>query len=192
MTDRPGFTPETVLRGMSLRRRISLVLVGLAGGCGAGLLLLLWLTEPDPLPLRTRLAFGALVVVGASWSAYAIVTLARLPMFAADRVIAGWLALTFTTATTAVSVAVTVARPGPLPLAATLSALSTVVVAALLLRRARAHRKRLQARADFLSEPSQWPHRQGDDAGGLEDHPRPEEVRPTSGKSGTSPPTTPA
>ncbi|WP_433833088.1 hypothetical protein ACQP2E_17900 [Actinoplanes sp. CA-015351] len=192
MTDRPGFTPETVLRGMSLRRRISLVLVGLAGGCGAVLLLLLWLTEPGPLPLRTRLAFGALVIVGASWSAYAIATLARLPMFAADRVIAGWLALTFTTLTTAVSAAVAIARPGPLPLAATLSALITVGVAALILRRARAQRKRLQARADLLAEPSQWPDHRHYHAGGPANRPRQDEVRPTSDRSGTSPPTGPA
>ncbi|MEU8242682.1 hypothetical protein AB0C07_30880 [Actinoplanes missouriensis] len=146
MTDRPGFSPEAVLRGLSLRRRIALVLVGLAGGCGAALLLLLWLTEPGPLPLRTRLAFGGLVVVGVSWAAYAIGTLTRMPMFAADRVIAAWLALIFTTGTAAASLAVAIARPGPVAVAATATALLTVSAAAALLRRARAHRAALRDR----------------------------------------------
>ncbi|MEU4563092.1 hypothetical protein AB0F72_32315 [Actinoplanes sp. NPDC023936] len=146
MTERPGFPPEAVLRGLSLRRRILLALAGLAGGCGAALLLLLWLTEPDPLPLRTRVAFGGLVAVGVSWAAYAAGTLARMPLFAADRVIAAWLALIFTTATTAASLAVAITRPSPAAGAATVIALGTVLAAGTLLRRARRRRAALLAR----------------------------------------------
>ncbi|BBH69530.1 hypothetical protein ACTI_62150 [Actinoplanes sp. OR16] len=143
MTDTPGFTPETVLRGMSLRRRVGLVLVALAGGCGAALLTLLALTEPEPLPLRTKAAFGALAVMSSCWSAYAAWCLRRMPLFAADRVIAGWLALIFTTVTAIAVLAVAVTRPGPVPLTALATALLSVAVAGWLLHRATARRKAL-------------------------------------------------
>jgi hypothetical protein len=148
VTEEPGFTPATVLRGMSLRRRVSLVLVGLAGGCGAALLLLLWLTEPDPLPVRTRAAFGALAVIGASWAGYAIWALTRMPLFAADRVIAGRLALLFTALTTAVTLYVAVSRPGPLTLAALVTAATTVLAAAVVLRRSLVRKKALESLRD--------------------------------------------
>ena len=56
----------------------------------------LWLTEPA-LPLRTHLAFGAMSAIGLSWLALASWTLAtRRILFARDRVIAGRMAVTFT------------------------------------------------------------------------------------------------
>ncbi|MEU4689404.1 hypothetical protein [Actinoplanes sp. NPDC023714] len=151
MTGSPGFTPDTVLRGMSLRRRVGLVLLGLAGGCGAGLLLLLWLTEPDPLPLRTRAAFAVLTAMSTCWAAYALWALIRMPLFAADRVIAGGLALVFTSLTAVVTLIVAVSRPGAVALAALTTALLTVVAAASVLRRALVRRKALLER---LSDPA--------------------------------------
>jgi hypothetical protein len=56
----------------------------------------LWLTETF-LPLRAQLAFGVMCLIGGSWSALAIWALSRRrPLFARDRVIAGGMAVTFT------------------------------------------------------------------------------------------------
>ena len=56
----------------------------------------LWLTEPS-LPLRTRLAFAVLVTIGMLWTAYAVWVLGnRQVLFARHRIIAGWMAVSFT------------------------------------------------------------------------------------------------
>jgi hypothetical protein len=56
----------------------------------------LWLTEPS-LPRRTQVAFGVLTLIGLSWIALATWVLsARRPLFARDRVIAGRMAVAFT------------------------------------------------------------------------------------------------
>jgi hypothetical protein len=56
----------------------------------------LWLTEPA-LPARTQLAFGLMSIIGVSWVVLASWALtARRPLFARDRVIAGRMAVAFT------------------------------------------------------------------------------------------------
>jgi len=56
----------------------------------------LWLTEPS-LPLRTHIAFGAIVAIGLAWSGFAWWVLAnRRVMLANQRVIATRMALGFT------------------------------------------------------------------------------------------------
>jgi hypothetical protein len=56
----------------------------------------LWATEPS-LPVRTHMAFGAMCLIGVSWVALAVWVLrARRPLYARDRVIAGGMAVTFT------------------------------------------------------------------------------------------------
>ncbi|WP_144126281.1 hypothetical protein [Catellatospora sichuanensis] len=78
---------------LSLRRRVATTVALLGGLLGAAFVGLLWLSEPV-LPLRTQLAFGALVLVGLGWAGYGSWVLSRrTPLFALDRVIAGWLAL---------------------------------------------------------------------------------------------------
>ncbi|WP_192579629.1 hypothetical protein [Micromonospora sp. AMSO31t] len=62
-----------------------------AGLAGSALLSLLWATEPN-LPARTRVAFAVLVAIGLCWATFGgwAVT-RRTPLFARDRVVAGWL-----------------------------------------------------------------------------------------------------
>jgi hypothetical protein len=56
----------------------------------------LWLTETF-LPLRAQLAFGVMCVIGVSWATLALWALSRRrPLFARDRVIAGGMAVAFT------------------------------------------------------------------------------------------------
>ena len=90
-------TPDDILtsldRTLSLRRRIGYVLLALAGLGGAGLIGLLWATEPG-LPPRTAVAFAVLVAIGLSWAAFGAWALTRrVPLYARDRVVAGWIAL---------------------------------------------------------------------------------------------------
>src|ERR671916_3074746 len=99
MTEQPGYTPDRILRGLSLPRRISYVVAGLCGLLGAAMLAMLWATEPARLPARTQLAFGALILVGLAWAAFAAWALARRPLFAMDRLVAAALAVGFSTLT---------------------------------------------------------------------------------------------
>jgi hypothetical protein len=56
----------------------------------------LGLTEPD-LPHRAGVAFAVLAAIGAGWTGYATWVLTqRRVLFARQRVVAGWLAMTFT------------------------------------------------------------------------------------------------
>jgi len=97
----------------------------------------LWLTEPD-LPLRTRAAFGVLTMIGASWSGYAAWVLTqRRVLFAWQRVVAGWLALTFTSVFTIGAFGIGIAANAPAGFAAGALGLVLVTAAALLLLRAR-------------------------------------------------------
>ncbi|MGY0002926.1 hypothetical protein [Micromonospora sp. I033] len=88
-------TPEEVLARLdarlSLRRRAGYLILAFAGLTGSALLSLLWATEPN-LPARTKVAFAVLVAIGLCWAAFSgwAVT-RRTPLFARDRVIAGWL-----------------------------------------------------------------------------------------------------
>lgn len=56
----------------------------------------LGLTEPD-LPPRAAIAFAVLAAIGTGWTGYAIWVLTqRRVLYARQRVVAGWLAVTFT------------------------------------------------------------------------------------------------
>lgn len=97
---------------LSLRRRVLTVVALLGGLLGAALVGLLWLTEPA-LPVRTQLAFGALVLMGLGWGGYGVWVLTRrTPLFALDRVIAGWLGLAATVLLAALTGLVAVTRGG--------------------------------------------------------------------------------
>lgn len=83
-------------RELSLPARLGhTALLVVAAGVSA-LTASLWLTEPA-LPLRTHIAFGAVVVIGLAWTGFAWWVLAnRRVMLANQRVIASWMALAFT------------------------------------------------------------------------------------------------
>jgi len=81
---------------LSLHARIGYVALLLAAAGMTVVIASLWLTEPA-LPVRTQWAFGAMVLIGVSWvSLTAWALRARRPLFARDRVIAGSMAVTFT------------------------------------------------------------------------------------------------
>lgn len=130
---------------LSLRRRIATVVALLGGLAMAFVVSLLWATEPG-LPPGTQLAFGAIVVVGLAWVAYGVWVLSRrLPLFALDRVVAGWLALAASGLLAVPVAVVTVLRQRTEPVA--LAAVAVLLVlAGLNLARARTHRAALLRR----------------------------------------------
>lgn len=72
---------------------VALLLVGAAMAVAVGSL---WATEPS-LPLRTHVAFGAMTLIGLAWAAYATwVLTTRRVLLGRHRVVAGWMAVTFT------------------------------------------------------------------------------------------------
>jgi hypothetical protein len=127
-------TPEEVLARLeaplSMRRRVGYVVVALAGLTGSALIALLWATEPG-LPPRTKVAFAVLVTIGLCWTAFGgwAVT-RRAPLFARDRVVAGWLGVGAWVAFTLGASVITVLRhtfePSLLGLVVTLGALAAV------------------------------------------------------------------
>jgi hypothetical protein len=81
---------------LSLKARLGYVALLLASTGMTVVIASLWLTE-TALPLRTQLAFGAMCLIGVSWMALCLWALgARRPLFARDRVIAGRMAVAFT------------------------------------------------------------------------------------------------
>jgi hypothetical protein len=81
---------------LSLKARLGYVGLLLAATGMTVVIGSLWLTEPF-LPLRTQLAFGVMTSIGVSWSAFSIWVLGtRRVLFARDRVIAGRMAIAFT------------------------------------------------------------------------------------------------
>lgn len=153
MIDEPGYTPRQLLRGLSLSRRVGHVLTGLGGLAGAALIGLLWATEPAPLPARTQVAFAVLIAIGLAWAAIGGWALARHPMFAVDRVIAGWLAVTFSTLLAAGMLVLALTRGGGAgALAAAGCGIVGVGVAVTVLVRARTYRRTLLARQRGLED----------------------------------------
>ena len=145
MTEKPGYDAQAVLGKISLRRRITHLVLGLTAAACAAVLVLLWSTEPGPLPARTHAAFAALTAINLTWAGFAGWALRRLPMYARDRVIAGRLAAGFSAATTLAAVALMLARPGLATRLGTVVALLSLATALTVLRRARARRAELLA-----------------------------------------------
>ena len=81
---------------LSVKARFGYVALLLAAAGMTAVIVSLWLTEPA-LVARTHVAFGAMSVIGISWMALALWALmTRRVLFARDRVIAGRMAVTFT------------------------------------------------------------------------------------------------
>ncbi|GIE77087.1 hypothetical protein Aph02nite_30370 [Actinoplanes philippinensis] len=141
MTEEPGYRPEQLIRPVPR----PLVAAGIAGFTGALMIAALWATEPGSLPARTRWGFAGLILIGLCWAALAAWTLWRRPLFAVDRVVAGWLAVVFTSVTTlftAILATPWAAVPG----------LLTTAAAIVVLVRARAHRDQLRSHLAALEE----------------------------------------
>ena len=83
-------------RELSLPARLGHTALLVVAASVSALTASLWLTEPA-LPLRTHIAFGAIVVIGLAWTGFAWWVLAnRRVMLANQRVIASWMAVGFT------------------------------------------------------------------------------------------------
>ena len=88
---------QKLARGeLSVKARLGYVALLLVSSAMTVGLVSLWLTEAF-LPLRTHLAFGAMVLIGTAWAALSIWALTtRRVLFARDRVIAGRMSVAFT------------------------------------------------------------------------------------------------
>ncbi|HEX8629634.1 MAG TPA: hypothetical protein VF755_15820 [Catenuloplanes sp.] len=147
MTEQPGYGPEQLVRELSLPRRVGYVVAGLGGGAGSVIIGWLWATEPVALPVRTQVAFAAMIMVGAAWAGFATWALARHPLFALDRVIAAGLALLFSTVVTVGTTTIALVRGSVAGvLVGGALGLAMIVAAGVLLARARAYRRELHAR----------------------------------------------
>lgn len=120
--------------------RIRAVAAALAGLAGTVFVAALWWSEPGPLPGRTHAAFAVFTVFCLAWAGYGGWTLTRrVPLFATDRVIAGWLAVAASTATAVLVTVVAVQRgSGLLPAVG----VSVVFVGAAVVLVVRAHARR--------------------------------------------------
>jgi hypothetical protein len=151
MTERPGYGPQHIVRGLSLPRRVAHLVAGFGGLTVASAVALLWATEPGVLPGRTRMAFAAVIGIGLTWAGFAGWAVTRRPLFALDRVIAAWLAVTFSTLTTLAMVPIALTRAGtPVVVACGAIGATLTVAAGAMLARARAHRRTLLALRDKL------------------------------------------
>jgi len=110
----------------------------------------LWATEPS-LPTRTHAAFGVLLVIGVSWSIYAIWVLTqRRVLLARQRVIAGRMAVTFSATFTLGAALVGVSTGRSAGFAAAVLGVVMFIVVFALLARARRRFDALAARRAML------------------------------------------
>jgi hypothetical protein len=114
-------------------------------------LLSLWATEAG-LPLRTHIAFGTMVAIGASWTAYAAwVLTTRSVLLARHRIVAAWMAVIFSSAFTLLFAVVGyTGQLGNMPYAAAAVESALVIVAVVMLIRARRRFAALAARRRAL------------------------------------------
>jgi hypothetical protein len=153
MTDEePRLSAEEMIArlepALSPWKRVHGIAALLAGAGGTVFVTALWSSEPGPLPGRTQLAFALFTAFCLGWACYGGWLLARTtPMFATDRVVAGWLALTASVATTAL-VAVVAAQP----VAGLVSGGTFVAVSAALTVRAHVRRAELLRRVRELTD----------------------------------------
>ncbi|MFG1947235.1 hypothetical protein [Nonomuraea sp. NPDC048826] len=115
MTEEPRLSARDLIGrlepALSARVRIRAVTALLAGAAGAVFVSALWWTEPGPLPGHTQAAFALSAVFCLAWACYGGWLLTRrVPLFATDRLVAAYLGLVASLATTGVVTAVAVQR----------------------------------------------------------------------------------
>jgi hypothetical protein len=144
---------EMVRRELSTPKRLGYLLLLMLTLTAACLISTLWITEPAPLPLRTKVAFGLLTFINLAWSGLCgwIVTRRKI-LFAQHRVMAGWMALVFCALFSIIGLVVAAIRMNTTALAV-VGAVGTcqLLLAILVLKRARYRRRQLLARRDELN-----------------------------------------
>ncbi|HEU4779182.1 MAG TPA: hypothetical protein VFS58_04790, partial [Steroidobacteraceae bacterium] len=128
----------------------ALLLVALGQSIAVGSL---WLTEPA-LEAHTRIALGVITLIGVAWAVFAAwVLMARRPLLARDGVIAGRMAVIFTSVFAAGSFAIGIFKGGMAPFAAgTTGSVMLAVAVAMLLRARRKHAALAARRAELERE----------------------------------------
>jgi uncharacterized membrane protein len=110
----------------------------------------LWLTEPQ-LPTRTAAAFAVMTTIGVLWMVYAVLVLIRRPiLLARHQIVAGWMAVTFTTVFLVGTIAAIVMTGAPAAYAASATGALMLIVAIALLVRAQRTFATLAARRAAL------------------------------------------
>jgi hypothetical protein len=136
---------------MTVTARLGYVALLLVAAAMTTVVASLWLTEPG-LPGRTRWAFAVMSLIGLSWIGLATWALtSHRPLAARDRVIAGWMAVTFTSVFVlgaGVAAAISQRAAGVGALAMGLVMLAAAVQA---LRKARRRFAELRARYEVLA-----------------------------------------
>ena len=157
MTRTPSLPPTAVAdlkhltqSELSMRARLAHVMLALVASAMTVIVTSLWLTEPA-LPSRTASAFGVLTCMGLGWTAFSVWVLkSRRVMLASHRVVAGRLAVLFTSVFVAGSLVLgMVSGLRPAQPAAVMGAV-LLLIAITLWRRAEAAHARLVSRRDAL------------------------------------------
>jgi hypothetical protein len=139
-------------RALSLRSRLGYVALLLAAMAMTAVIVSLWLTEPL-LPWRTRVAFGAMTVIGLSWTGFALWVLThRLPLLAPHGIVAGRMAVTFTGSFILGSLLVGWQTGGPAPYVAAALGIAMLTAAVMVLRRAHRRLAELTERRRVLEQ----------------------------------------
>lgn len=137
----------------SVKRRMIYTLLLLFDAGVVLMLVALWSTEPA-LPVRTHVAFGAMLVAGLAWLGFfGWVLSRRRPLFALDMVVAGRLALTFTTLFLLGGVAIALQRSHWLGLLTVVivGGMFVAAAAATLVRATRTRRSLLRRREELVA-----------------------------------------
>jgi hypothetical protein len=119
----------------------------------------LWLTEPA-LPTRTQAAFGLMIVIGLSWAAFAVwVLIARRTLLGRDSIVAGRMAVSFTTMFIVGALTLGYMNGGTAPYAAAAMGLGLLAAAVALLVRAQRRVTALTTRREALERELGRSHR---------------------------------
>jgi hypothetical protein len=137
-------------------RHVALLLVSLTM---AIVVASLWLTEPA-LPTRTQAAFGLMIVIGLSWAAFAVwVLIARRTLLGRDSIVAGRMAVSFTTMFIVGALTLGYMNGGTAPYAAAAMGLGLLAAAVALLVRAQRRVTALTTRREALERELGRSHR---------------------------------
>ncbi len=146
----PSSVRRLVNAELSVASRMGYVALGLAAAIMTAIVASLWMTEPS-LPARTQIAFGAMVGIGLSWVGFATWVLThRRPLLADHRIVAGRMAVTFTSLFVIGAVVLGLASGGSAPYAAAALGVAMLAIAIVLLVRAHRVSTRLRERRAAL------------------------------------------
>lgn len=135
---------------LSTAPRVAHALLLAAALSGTVVTLSLFITEPD-LPLRTRAAFAVLSLIGMGWAGYAVWVLTqRRVLYVRQQVVAGWMAVSFTSVFTLGALAIGVGSELPVGFVAAAMGLAMIGAALVLLSRAQRRLAALTAKRRAL------------------------------------------